>query len=94
MLAAQPRHRQPYQYAAAALQEPDWRRLPGFRSVGASEWHDAHWQRRHSVTSLAELSDVFGPLMPASLLASIGQDASRSATMAMRVTPQALNTMN
>ena len=94
MFAAQPRHRQPYQYAAAALEEPDWRRLPGFRSVGPSEWHDAHWQRRHSATSLAELSAVFGPLMPASLLASIGQDASGSATMAMRVTPQALNTMN
>jgi hypothetical protein len=49
--------------------EPDWRRLPGYNDVTASEWETALWQRRHTVKNLKELKAVFGNFLPSSVVA-------------------------
>lgn len=86
---------QPYRYPATApFEEPDHRRLPGFSRVGQREWRSAKWQRQHTVKNLAQLKEVFGPLIPDSLLASIERDQQERATMSLLVTPQMLNTMD
>jgi lysine 2,3-aminomutase len=87
-----PAARQPFRYSRRALREPDWRRLPGFVTATPDQWRDAHWQRRNSITSVEALVRVFGAFLPESLARSIAADSL--ATMAMRVTPQMLNTMN
>jgi lysine 2,3-aminomutase len=85
---------QPYRYPPErAFEEPDWRRLPGFRDVTEAEWASARWQRLHSVKSLDELRRVFGPLLPGDLAESIARDQRERATMSMLVPPQMLNTM-
>jgi lysine 2,3-aminomutase len=86
--------RQPYNYRRRRLEEPDWRRLPGYRQVTTTEWRDAKWQRRNSVTTVAGLSAVFGPFLPESLALSIAKDREHLATMGMLVTPHMLNTMH
>ncbi|MDQ3984910.1 MAG: lysine 2,3-aminomutase [Actinomycetota bacterium] len=85
---------QPYSYRPAELVEPDWRRLPAYKDVSPKEWASAKWQRRHTVKNLAQLKDVFGPLIPEDLVASIEKDQQERATMSMLVPPQMLNTMN
>jgi lysine 2,3-aminomutase len=86
---------QPYEYPLTrSFEEPDWRRLPGYRDVTAGEWRNAHWQRRHTVKNLGQLRAVFGRLLPADLAASIERDQRERATMSMLVPPQMLNTMN
>jgi lysine 2,3-aminomutase len=74
--------------------EPDWRRLPGYRNVTKEEWETALWQRRHTVKNLGELKEVFGDLLPESLLASLERDGKERATMSMLVPPHMLNTMD
>jgi lysine 2,3-aminomutase len=74
--------------------EPDWRRLPGYREVTPEEWESALWQRKHTVKNLKELQQVFGPLLPESLLRGIERDQRELATMSLLVPPQMLNTMN
>ena len=86
--------RQPYAYRRRQLEEPDWRRLPGYRRVGTAEWRDATWQRQHSITDLEGLSTVFGEELPPDLLHSIDLDQRQHATMSIRVTPHVLNTMH
>jgi len=85
---------QRYQYRRRRIEEPDWRRLPGYAHVSRAEWRDAKWQRRHSVTSLRELSNVFGPFLPPDLALSMDADREHLATMGIRVTPHVLNTMD
>jgi lysine 2,3-aminomutase len=89
------RDAQPYRYPpAGAFEEPDWRRLPGYREVTEQEWRSARWQRQHTVKNLAALQRVFGDLLPADLVASIERDQAERATMSMLVPPQMLNTMD
>jgi lysine 2,3-aminomutase len=76
------------------LDEPDWRRLPGYRDVGESDWRSALWQRKHTVKTLAELKQVLGPLLPDDLAASVAADQRERATMSMLIPPQMINTMN
>jgi lysine 2,3-aminomutase len=87
--------RQPFQYPPTrAFVEPDWRRLPGYREVTATEWESALWQRKHTVKNLRELAAVFGPMLPESLARGIERDQRERATMSILVPPQMLNTMN
>jgi lysine 2,3-aminomutase len=89
------RDAQPYRYPpAGAFEEPDWRRLPGYRDVTEREWRSAKWQRQHSVKNLGALQGVFGDLLPPDLVASIERDQAERATMSMLVPPQMLNTMD
>jgi lysine 2,3-aminomutase len=74
--------------------EPDWRRLPGYKKVSKEEWETALWQRRHTVKNLGELKDVFGELIPDSLLASMERDIKERATMSILIPPHMLNTMD
>jgi len=74
--------------------EPDWRRLPGYKNVTKEEWETALWQRRHTVKNLKELKDVFGGLIPDSLLASVERDIRERATMSILIPPHMLNTMD
>jgi len=75
------------------FEEPDWRRLPGYRGVTACEWHSARWQRRHSVRSVPELAAVLGRALDDDLAADIVRDQQRHATMPMLVPPHMINTM-
>jgi lysine 2,3-aminomutase len=85
---------QPYRYPLQReFAEPDWRRLPGYRNVTAQEWRTALWQRKHTVKNLRELREVFGDLIPDSLLKSIEQDQRERATMSLLLPPHMLNTM-
>lgn len=86
--------RQPYEYRRRQIEEPDWRRLPGYAHISKADWRDAKWQRRNSVTSVRELSRVLGPSLPPDLALSIEADQKQLATMGIRVTPHVLNTMN
>ncbi|HEX2050252.1 MAG TPA: lysine 2,3-aminomutase [Actinomycetota bacterium] len=85
---------QPYEYRPErSFEEPDWRRLPGYRDVTDAEWRSAKWQRQHTVKSVDGLRKVFGDLLPDDLAASIERDVAQRATMSMLVPPQMLNTM-
>jgi lysine 2,3-aminomutase len=87
--------KQPYRYPLTRdFVEPDWRRLPGFRNVTEDEWRTAVWQRKHTVKNLHELQEVFGDLIPESLMKSIERDQRERATMSVLVPPHMLNTMN
>ncbi len=89
------RYEQPYQYPLKTLfVEPDWTRLPGYKNVTSDEWEDAVWQRKNTVKNLRELKDVFGELIPDTLMKSIEQDMQQRATMSLLIPPQMLNTMN
>ena len=74
--------------------EPDWRRFPGYKNVTQDEWETALWQRRHTVKNLKELKEVFGDLIPESLLASVERDIQERATMSILIPPHMLNTMD
>jgi len=87
--------KQPYRYPLTReFVEPDWCRLPGFRNVTKDEWRTAVWQRKHTVKNLRELHEVFGDLIPESLLKSIERDQRERATMSLLVPPHMINTMN
>src|SRR5580692_6465031 len=74
--------------------EPDWRRFPGYKNVTQEEWETALWQRRHTVKNLKELKEVFGSLIPDTLMASLERDIQERATMSILIPPQMLNTMD
>ena len=85
---------QPFHYPLKReFVEPDWTRLPGYRDVTQDEWESALWQRKHTVKNLRELQQVFGALIPESLLKSIERDQKDRATMSLLIPPQMLNTM-
>jgi lysine 2,3-aminomutase len=86
---------QPFKYPPRKeFVEPDWRRLPGYKSVTAEEWENALWQRRHTVKNLKELKAVFDGFLPDDLLQAIERDQQERATMSLLVPPQMLNCMN
>jgi lysine 2,3-aminomutase len=85
--------RQPYRYRRAELVEPDWRRLPGWRHVGAADWRSAQWQRAHCVKTPAQLRAVLGDLLEESFYADLERDQLERATMSMLLPPQMINTM-
>jgi lysine 2,3-aminomutase len=82
-----------YTYSRTALVEPDWRRLPGWRDVTATQWRDAQWQRAHCVKNPAQLRDVVGGLLAESVFAQLVADIAGFATMSMLLPPQMLNTI-
>jgi lysine 2,3-aminomutase len=86
---------QPFSYPVKReFVEPDWRRLPGYKNVSKEEWETALWQRRHTVKNLGEFKEVFGALVPESLLASVERDMKERATMSILIPPHMLNTMD
>ncbi len=87
--------RQPFVYRSdRPFAEPDWRRLPGWKSVTAAEWESALWQRQHTVKNLAELKTVLGKVLSEGLAADIEKDQRERATMSILVPPQMVNCMN
>ncbi|NEA28217.1 KamA family radical SAM protein [Actinomadura bangladeshensis] len=86
--------RQPYAYRRRPLEEPDWRRLPGWRDVTREEWESAQWQRAHCVKNLRQLRQVMGDRLDESFYADLERDQAERATMSMLVPPQMLNTMD
>lgn len=85
---------QPYAYRRRPLEEPDWRRLPGWRDVTREEWESAQWQRAHCVKNLRQLRRVMGDLLDESFYADLERDQAERATMSMLLPPQMLNTMD
>ena len=86
---------QPFVYPLKrAFEEPDWRRLPGYRAVTRQQWESAQWQRAHSIKTLAELQEAFGPFLTDDLAADIAADQERFSTMSMLLPPQMANTMD
>lgn len=86
---------QPYRYPLERpFVEPDWRRLPGYRNATSDDWRSAVWQRKHTVKNLKELKEVYGALIPDSLLSGIERDQQERATMSILVPPQMINTMD
>lgn len=86
--------RQPYAYRRRPLEEPDWRRLPGWRDVTEAEWESAQWQRAHCVKNSRQLRAVLGDLLDESFYADLERDQAERATMSMLLPPQMLNTMD
>jgi len=85
---------QPFRYPPQrAWEEPDWRRLPGYRDVTQAEWESALWQRKNTVKNLKTLKEVLGDHLPETLLKSIERDQAERATMSMLIPPQMINTM-
>jgi len=76
------------------FQEPDWRRIPAYKDVSATEWESSVWQRKHTIKNLRELKAALGPLLPDDLAESIERDQKERATMSLLLPPQMLNTMN
>ena len=86
---------QPFRYPLErAYAEPDWRRLPGYRSVSQAEWEDATWQRKNTVKNLRELKEALGGLLTDALAEDIERDIRERATMSMLITPHMINTMD
>src|ERR687886_90124 len=66
---------QPFRYPLEReFVEPDWTRLPGYRSVTGEQWRSAQWQRAHTVKNLAELKTAFGQYLEDDLAADIQRD--------------------
>jgi lysine 2,3-aminomutase len=86
---------QPFKYPLERpFEEPDWRRIPGFKSVTAAEWENSVWQRKHTIKNLKELKTTLGDLLPEDLAQSIERDQLERATMSILIPPQMINTMN
>ncbi len=84
---------QPYEYRRRELVEPDWTRLPGWRTVTREQWESAQWQRVNCVKNIKQLRTVLGDLLDGSFYDDLAQDQAQFATMSMLVPPQMLNTM-
>jgi lysine 2,3-aminomutase len=86
---------QPFRYPLEReFEEPDWRRLPGYRDVTAQQWESAQWQRAHTVKNLKELKEALGEHLTDQLVGDIQRDMFERATMSMLIPPQMLNTMD
>ena len=72
---------------SSEINDPDWRRVPGYRDVTSAEWNDGRWQQRHTVTKLGDLKTVLGDHLTDELMADIAADQTRFATMAIRLPP-------
>jgi lysine 2,3-aminomutase len=84
---------QPYVYQRRQLVEPDWTRLPGWRTVTRQQWESAQWQRAHCVKNVRQLRAVLGETVDDRFYADLTADQQATATMSMLVPPQMLNTM-
>jgi lysine 2,3-aminomutase len=84
---------QPYSYVRTPLVEPDWRRFPGWATVTEAQWHDAQWQRAHTLKNITQLRAVVGELLDDRFYDDLVADQRLRATMSMLVPPQMLNTM-
>jgi lysine 2,3-aminomutase len=84
---------QPYTYLREILEEPDWRRFPGWSDVTEAEWRSAQWQRAHCIKNSRQLHDLMGDLLDDRVYADLDADREQKATMSMLVTPQMMNTM-
>src|SRR6185295_19113494 len=86
---------QPFVYPLRGeFREPDWTRIPGYRTASRADWESALWQRKHTVKNLRELKETLGDLLPETLLASIDRDQRERATMSILLPPQMINTMD
>jgi lysine 2,3-aminomutase len=90
---SQPDPGQPYEYRRAALVEPDWTRLPGFRDISAQQWRSAQWQRAHCVKNIRQLHAALGQLIDDRFYDDLAGDQKHHATMSMLLPPHMLNTM-
>lgn len=87
--------KQPYKYRYNPdFTEPDWTRLPGYKTVSQKDWEDGMWQRRNSVKDLAGLKAALGEHLTDALAVDILKDQKDRATMSMLIPPQMINTMN
>ncbi len=86
---------QPFRYPLERhFGEPDWTRLPGYRSVTAAEWESALWQRKNTVKNLKELKEALGAFLTDELAEDLARDQAERATMSILITPHMINTMN
>lgn len=86
---------QPYSYRYnREFTEPDWRRLPGYKSVTQTEWNSALWQKRNFVKDVKQLKNALGRYLTDSMSEDILKDQTERATMSMLVPPQMIYTMN
>ncbi len=86
--------KQPYTYRySSELHEPDWRRIPGYKSVTEQEWTSALWQKRNLVKTVAQLKEVLGHFLTDEMAEDMLRDQRERATMSMLVPPQMINTM-
>ena len=86
---------QPFRYPLERpFEEPDWTRIPGFRTATRSDWESALWQRKHTLKNLREVKAALGDFLPDDLADSIDRDQRERATMSILVTPQMVNTMD
>ena len=86
---------QPFRYPLdRTFGEPDWTRLPGYRSVTAAEWESALWQRKNTVKNLKELKEALGAFLTDELALDLERDQAERATMSILITPHMINTMN
>ena len=69
---------QPYAYARRELNEPDWRRFPGWADVTEQEWRSAQWQRSHCVKNIAQLKAVLGDLVDDRFYADVEADIANA----------------
>src|SRR5208283_1023471 len=66
---------QPFRYPLERpFEEPDWTRIPGFRSASRSDWESALWQRKHTLKNLKEVKAALGDFFPDDLAESIDRD--------------------
>lgn len=86
---------QPYRYQfTPTFEEPDWRRLPGYKDVSQADWESALWQKKNLVKSVAQLKQVMGEALTDALALDMVKDQAERATMSMLIPPQMVNTMN
>ncbi len=86
---------QPYFYRyTSEFKEPDWKRIPGYKSVTTEEWRSAHWQKRNLIKDVKQLKAVLGKFLSVAMAEDILRDQKERATMAMLVPPQMVNTMD
>jgi lysine 2,3-aminomutase len=71
--------------AAGEFREPDWTRIPGYRTASRADWESALWQRKHTVKNLRELKETLGGLLPDTCCASIERDQRERATMSILI---------
>ncbi|EYT81908.1 lysine 2,3-aminomutase [Streptomyces sp. Tu 6176] len=83
----------PYVYRRRALEEPDWTRFPGWRTVTAAEWRSAQWQRSHCVKNVRDLRALLGDLLDTCVYDDLQADQDKQATMSLLIPPQMLNTL-
>ncbi|MEQ1861963.1 MAG: KamA family radical SAM protein [Chthoniobacteraceae bacterium] len=72
------------------LREGDyWRAIPAYGQTTAAEFGDHRWQQRHSVTTVRQLRDTLGPLVPEAFYEDL-EAGIAAAPMALRISPHLL----